>query len=922
MILYFIFPLIAFVANIINFSYNFSRGYADKTNRLFSYFILSLALWSLGDVIIFSANSPSEALLYKGLPITGACLTSVFLLHFFLSFTKNKMISNRFFLFLLYIPPIFFIFAGFFTNWITSSTELSWWGNYLIRGIVFIPYSLFLVIYIVIGLLLCINYFRSLDSLEKKIQIKFLILAILIPLIGGILTQIIPIIFKFKIIPLTSILTTFSAFIISYAIIKHDLLSTKFFSVYNKLIASFIIVVLLSIIIGAFSIVQSRDMLESSIGEGTVISLNTIMEKIDNAIISKIENFQYQTNSQNIGFQDFLHNSNDEFKQIGTQEEINNYIMDKDQEWITSSNNSTIFLNSLLNNQISEKLNRNIEFNEDEHEYELYGEIFVTNKYGANIGLTQKTSDYYQADESWWIKTKENGIYIGEVEYDQSSEIYSTTISVRIDDNESNFIGILKAVWNIQEIIDILETSRFFETREYYESISTHLLDFSGRLIYSTNQFEFLEDRSQWLSKFKENSDQSYFIYSDNEDYDSEKLIAYTNSSFLEKNADHNWILTMDCNTNEIFTPIFHLRNLIFISTILIIFTGLIIAYILSRTISKPLIQLRNASKEISQGKLDTKILINSNDEIGDLAFSFNQMIYKLKQSRSKIEEYNRNLEQKVIERTAELIQSKKEIEQKNETLLLTQAELEKTNKNLEEKVEERTHQINNLLKQKDEFINQLGHDLKNPLGPLISLLPILENNCKDDNNKRIIKVLQRNVHYMKTLVNNTLELARLNSPNVRLNKEAFNLTSELNNIIAQNTFFINEKNMKVNTHINNEIIINADKLRFEELINNIITNAIKYSNDGGIISIHAEDKDNEVHLSIKDNGIGMTQDQLERLFDEFYKADESRHDFESSGLGLPIAKRIVEKHGGKIWVKSEGIGMGSTFHFTLPKKP
>ena len=103
---------------------------------------------------------------------------------------------------------------------------------------------------------------------------------------------------------------------------------------------------------------------------------------------------------------------------------------------------------------------------------------------------------------------------------------------------------------------------------------------------------------------------------------------------------------------------------------------------------------------------------------------------------------------------------------------------------------------------------------------------------------------------------------------------------------------------------------------------NNIITNAIKYSNDGGIISIHAEDKDNEVHLSIKDNGIGMTQDQLERLFDEFYKADESRHDFESSGLGLPIAKRIVEKHGGKIWVESEGIGMGSTFHFTLPKNP
>ena len=74
------------------------------------------------------------------------------------------------------------------------------------------------------------------------------------------------------------------------------------------------------------------------------------------------------------------------------------------------------------------------------------------------------------------------------------------------------------------------------------------------------------------------------------------------------------------------------------------------------------------------------------------------------------------------------------------------------------------------------------------------------------------------------------------------------------------------------------------------------------------------------IKISIKDNGIGMTNDQMTQIFDEFYKADSSRHDFESSGLGLPICKRIVEKHGGKIWVESDGIGKGSTFFFTIKK--
>lgn len=124
---------------------------------------------------------------------------------------------------------------------------------------------------------------------------------------------------------------------------------------------------------------------------------------------------------------------------------------------------------------------------------------------------------------------------------------------------------------------------------------------------------------------------------------------------------------------------------------------------------------------------------------------------------------------------------------------------------------------------------------------------------------------------------------------------------------------------MTVVHKIDASIIVEADKLRLVELFNNLITNAVKYTPKGnGTITIDAKQDSEFVTVSIRDAGIGMTVAQQGRIFDEFYKADTSRHEMDSSGLGLSICKRIVERHGGQIWAESEGLGKGSTFHFTL----
>ncbi len=243
---------------------------------------------------------------------------------------------------------------------------------------------------------------------------------------------------------------------------------------------------------------------------------------------------------------------------------------------------------------------------------------------------------------------------------------------------------------------------------------------------------------------------------------------------------------------------------------------------------------------------------------------------------------------------------------------------LQVVNKELERKVEEQTAQVKALLKQKDEFINQLGHDLKNPLTPLVTLLPIIEKKQTDPKAKELVGVTLKNVHYMRDLVGKTLELARLNSPSNTFDIQKINLLQRAKNVISSQQLLFQQHNIDIKNNIAEDLMVRADQLRLDELFHNLLTNAVKYTKAGGKIILDAQRKDDEVMVSIKDTGIGMNKKELNRIFDEFYMADTSRHTLDSSGLGLAISKRIVEKHGGRIWADSKGKGKGSVFYFTL----
>jgi PAS domain S-box-containing protein len=261
------------------------------------------------------------------------------------------------------------------------------------------------------------------------------------------------------------------------------------------------------------------------------------------------------------------------------------------------------------------------------------------------------------------------------------------------------------------------------------------------------------------------------------------------------------------------------------------------------------------------------------------------------------------------------------EVQRINQELNAARNQLALLNQGLEAKVKERTAEVEMLLKQKDEFISQLGHDLKTPLTPLNALLPLMRQQEHDTKIQELLDVCINNVQYMKNLVIRTLELAQLNSPTTVLNIDDVSLIDEVNEVLKGKLLVFVDNNITVNNNIKNNLIVQADSILLKELFDNIIVNAVKYSTkeEHLNITVDAKEEQDQVVIAIKDTGIGMSSEQLANIFHEFYKADSSRHSLDSTGLGLSICKRIVEKHGGKIWAESPGLGKGSTFYFSLP---
>ena len=260
-------------------------------------------------------------------------------------------------------------------------------------------------------------------------------------------------------------------------------------------------------------------------------------------------------------------------------------------------------------------------------------------------------------------------------------------------------------------------------------------------------------------------------------------------------------------------------------------------------------------------------------------------------------------------------------IQELQNKLRVTEDKLNELNRSLEQRIIERTVEVNKLLKHKTRFIDNLSHDLGTPLTPLVTLLPAIKNEIKDPKLVELVDTCIRNAEYIKRVVNNTRKLAEVSSSDLLLVKE--NLFEIINELKNKYEVVFKTCNIKVENNVDKEVFIKTDKQKLMELFDQVSSNAVNSMPNGGKLvfeskKVHRGNED-FIQVSARDTGTGLTREQTDHLFDEFYKVDDSRHKLDSTGLGLTICRNIVEKHGGKIWADSHGVGTGTTIHFTLP---
>ncbi|KKL13812.1 hypothetical protein LCGC14_2522030, partial [marine sediment metagenome] len=190
---------------------------------------------------------------------------------------------------------------------------------------------------------------------------------------------------------------------------------------------------------------------------------------------------------------------------------------------------------------------------------------------------------------------------------------------------------------------------------------------------------------------------------------------------------------------------------------------------------------------------------------------------------------------------------------------------------------------------------------------PIISKLKEINNGCER----------------LQNIINNLLKSSRLESPNIRPKIQKEDLSFLIKFCLHELQSLAERRNQSINLDIHSELHANIEKEEIHDVISNLVTNAIKYTPPRGKIDIKTELKEDFVVVSVKDNGIGFTEDQKKKIFQQFGKIERYGQGLDlgidGTGLGLYISKRIVESHGGKIWMESEGRNKGSTFYFTIP---
>lgn len=340
------------------------------------------------------------------------------------------------------------------------------------------------------------------------------------------------------------------------------------------------------------------------------------------------------------------------------------------------------------------------------------------------------------------------------------------------------------------------------------------------------------------------------------------------------------------------------IRRALLVTTLMIL-AGVLLVFFSVRRIVQPVFMLASATRDIAKGYFGRTIPVDSRDELGVLADSFNRMSRQLKDSRDNVETLNRELEERVAESTAEL-------------------------KNRYQELEKTFAELKSLNSAKDDFLSLITHEFRTPLGSIQLFSEMLLKGIDSTDTRRadFLATIIKNCRRLSRLINDILDISRIEAGQMQFDFRQFDLQAAAEETLFSLKPLLERHRMICRcTFSDGAINIVSDRDRVVQVLTNILTNAIKFSPDKGTIVIEITRKAGEVVISVRDSGKGIRPEDIPKVFDMYSQFENIREKSLGSGLGMTISRLIVEHLGGKIWLFSKP-GQGTTVHFTLPLVP
>lgn len=597
----------------------------------------------------------------------------------------------------------------------------------------------------------------------------------------------------------------------------------------------------------SFSIsIQEVNKLLTTRNEGFAFKM---MQDLDEYIDKRIEDFRQLTKLSII--QESLIKSNQEFLHRQQVQKIM-----KEQDPLTNIENQP-FISPTINTELISELTDVINFYKSEYDYDVVSELYITNIYGANVAIDSETSDYRHDNEKWWQESKSKGIYIGETGYDEKSRNYITIIGLRIDDENGEFLGILRVSLTLIDLIH-----EFINDAEILniQNRSILLINEKGQTIYSNGIQDFRESQAvPYFDLIQPLKDVGTINISDNPD--EPIFISYAKSTGYKQFEGFGWISVVD-QSNSSFTEEFvDLKNSFLVISILGMISSVMIGLILSYFISNPLRLLSKMAKQFSGGNFDSNFKGSKIMEINMIGNSFNSMGQSLK---------------KLIETEKKLAESHAMM--KNERLGAI-----------------------------GQLSASMAHDLKNPLATIKTSATIIQKQVinADPEIEKAMQRMDRAIFRMSHQIDDVLNFIRTTP----LNLSEKRITDIINESIDSLEIPNNIK-LKIT---DSDFTILCDAKKLETVFTNIILNAIQaIGNVEGRIDIKSQTIDDSIRIEVSDSGPKIPSEILDKVFEPLFTTKEK-----GTGLGLSSCKNIIEQHGGTISAHNNP----TTFTIILPKK-